>query len=54
MSDGPLRWHYGPTDDDPDPGAKWCDDCGSEVWTFDDGYICSGCSRQDEDFGGAV
>ncbi len=41
---GALRWHYGPTDTDPDPGKMWCDDCGGEVVGFSEGYIC-GCGR---------
>jgi hypothetical protein len=44
----PLRWHYGPTDADPNPGAMWCYDCGSEVWVFEEGYICRGCGRTDD------
>lgn len=45
----PLRWHYGPTEADPNPGSMWCYDCGAEVWVFDEGYICRGCGRQDDD-----
>ena len=41
-----LRWHYGPTAADPNPGSMWCYDCGGEVWTLEDGYICKGCGRQ--------
>lgn len=44
-----LRWHYGPTDKDPDPGRVWCDDCGGEVYFFKEGGICSGCGQQGED-----
>jgi hypothetical protein len=46
LDTGPLEWHYGPTDTDPNPGAMWCDGCGSEVYALEDGYICSGCDRQ--------
>lgn len=41
-----LRWHYGPTATDPNPGSMWCDDCSGEVWILEDGYICRGCGRQ--------
>lgn len=27
----------------------WCDDCGSEVWVFEEGYICRGCGRTEPD-----
>lgn len=37
-----LSWHYGPTDADPDPGKRWHDDCGGEVYYLD-GDICSKC-----------
>ncbi len=43
---GPLEWHYGPTDADPDRGKMWCDGCGAEVYALEGGYICSGCDRQ--------
>jgi hypothetical protein len=46
LDTGPLRWHYGPTDADPNPGAMWCDGCGSEVYALEGGWICSGCDRQ--------
>ena len=42
---GVLRWHYGPTDTDPDPGKMWCYDCAGEVLGFSEGYICCGCGR---------
>jgi hypothetical protein len=42
-----LRWHYGPTATDPDPGKMWCCDCGGEVMIFDDAYVCS-CGRQSD------
>jgi hypothetical protein len=52
----PLRTHHGPTDDDPDPGKRWHDDCGGEVWSFKEGEICNKCgasadcpTRKDED-----
>lgn len=41
---GALRWRYGPTADDPDPGKTWCLDCGDEVFIIDDAYVC-GCGR---------
>ena len=44
---GPLRWHYGPTDADPDPGKMWCYDCGSEVYGMDDVWGCTGCGREE-------
>lgn len=43
-----LRWHYGPTSDDPDPGRMWHYDCGGEVWAFDEGLICSECDMSEE------
>jgi len=48
-SRSPLRSHYGPTDTDPDPGKRWCYDCGSEVYGFKEGDICSGCERVADD-----
>ncbi|NUS02083.1 MAG: hypothetical protein HOV97_05910 [Nonomuraea sp.] len=46
---GPLRWHYGPTDTDPDPGKMWCYTCGGEVFVFKDGAAsCAGCGAHDE------
>jgi len=42
-SDGLLRWHW------DDSGKRVCDDCGAEVYVFDDGAICSSCKRQSED-----
>lgn len=44
-----LRSHYGPTDQDPEPGKRWCYDCGHEVYGFKEGDICSGCGRQSEE-----
>lgn len=41
-----LTWHYGPTETDKDCGKMWCDSCGSEVWGFKEGFICSGCDLQ--------
>lgn len=38
-----LRWHYGPTAADPDPGKMWCYGCGGAVMSFEEGYICAGC-----------
>lgn len=43
-----LRWHYGPTAADPDPGKMWCYGCGSEVWAIDDGWWCTGCQSRVE------
>ena len=43
----PLRWHYGPTETDPDPGSMWHYNCGGEVWIIEDGYICRKCGQQD-------
>lgn len=45
----PLRWHYGPTDTDPEPGKMWCYDCAAEVWFIEGGAICSGCGRVETD-----
>lgn len=45
---GDLRWHYGPTEADSDPGKMWCYDCGAEVYGIEGGYICSGCDRQED------
>lgn len=35
-----LKWHYGPTDTNPDPGRMWHYECGKEVLYIEDGYIC--------------
>lgn len=43
-----LRWHYGPTTDDPDPGKMWHYDCGGEVWYIEDGSICCKCGQQED------
>lgn len=40
-----LSYHYGPTADDPDPGAMWCYSCGGRVMTFDGHAVC-GCGAQ--------
>lgn len=48
MANG-LRWHYGPTDDDPDPGKRWHYDCGGEVWYLGGGDICRKCGQQADD-----
>lgn len=40
-----LRYHYGPTAADPDPGAAWCYDCGGRVDFFDGHAVC-GCGAQ--------
>jgi hypothetical protein len=42
-----LKWHYGPTDADPDRGKMWHYDCGGEVLIIDDGYICA-CGMQED------
>lgn len=43
-----LRWSYGPTETDPDPGSMWCEDCGGQVCVFKDGvYVCD-CGRRSE------
>jgi len=45
-----LRWHYGPTDDDPEPGKMWHDACSGEVWSFKDGaLICRRCAQWQDD-----
>lgn len=36
----PLYWHVA------GDGMR-CVDCGSEVWTFKEGRICSGCDREE-------
>lgn len=41
-----LRWHYGPTDTDPEPGHMWCYTCGAQVIADDDGYWCTGCQAE--------
>lgn len=47
---GVLRWHYGPTTEDPDPGKMWHYECGGEVWSFKEGMICRRCgASQDHD-----
>lgn len=38
-----LHWHYGPTADDPDPGAMWHYDCGGRVMAGDNWYSCIEC-----------
>jgi hypothetical protein len=42
-----LRWHYGPTDWDPEPGHMWHYDCPAgrgEVMIDGDGWAyCEGC-----------
>ncbi len=44
-----LRWHYGPTDADPNPGSMWCYACGGEVWSFKDGTLaCTKCNATEE------
>jgi len=43
-----LEWHYGPVEQNSDPGRMWCYNCGSEVYILEEGYICSGCERQEE------
>lgn len=45
---GELRWHYGPTADDADPGKMWHYDCQGEVLIIDGGYICSRCEQQQD------
>jgi hypothetical protein len=45
-----FRWHYGPTDWDPDPGKAWHYDCPSgrgEVLVFEEGASCRGCGADD-------
>lgn len=52
---GTLSWHYGPTEQNKDPGRMWCYDCGGEVWWLKDddegggGFICTKCSKTSED-----
>lgn len=46
-----MRWHYGPTATDPNPGSMWHYDCGGEVWGFEDGYICRKCGMQEDENG---
>jgi hypothetical protein len=41
-----IRWHYGPTAEDPEPGHMWHYDCGGQVMFIDDGYICGRCGMQ--------
>lgn len=42
-----LRWHYGPTDWNPDPGRMWHYDCpagaGEVMYDKDGGAYCEGC-----------
>lgn len=51
MADQPLalRWHYGPTPSDPDPGKMWCYACSGEVWYLEGGHICTECGATEED-----
>lgn len=42
-----LRWHYGPTEEHPDPGTMIHYDCGGEVMFIEDGYICMKCGQSD-------
>jgi hypothetical protein len=44
-----LRWHYGPTANDPDPGRMWCYDCGGWVVTGRGGTSCTDCGRSEPD-----
>lgn len=41
-----LRWHYGPTATDSDPGAMWCFGCGGRVDLFGGHAVC-GCGAQE-------
>ena len=43
-----LRWHYGPTESDPDPGTRWHYDCGGEVLVIEGALVCSKCGQSDE------
>jgi hypothetical protein len=43
-----MQWHYGPTSDDPNPGAMWHEGCGGEVWILEGGYICRKCGEQQD------
>ena len=42
-----LKYHYGPTPFDPDAGKMWHDDCGGEVYGFDEGLICAKCGQSE-------
>jgi hypothetical protein len=42
---GQLRWHHG---SDQQIGERICDDCQSEVYSFKEGLICSGCGRTED------
>jgi hypothetical protein len=44
-----MRWHYGPTEKDSDPGTMWHYDCGGWVLACEDGLICAKCGEQYED-----
>lgn len=46
-SDSPLRWHYGPTPTDPEPGNMHCYECGGDVLVFDGVRGCSKCGREE-------
>lgn len=48
-ADWVLRWHYGPTVNDSDPGKMWCYHCAGEVMWIEGGYICGGCDRSLDD-----
>lgn len=43
-----LRWHYGPTESDPDPGTMWHYDCGGWVMSFKEGLICAKCGESED------
>lgn len=45
-----LKWHFGPTANDPNPGSMWCDTCGHEVYIIEGSHCCGGCGLQDEPF----
>lgn len=43
-----LKYYYGPTEKDKDPGKMWCSSCGGEVLGFDEGNICYKCHLSDD------
>ena len=51
-----LRWHFGPTDADPEPAKMWCYNCGGLVmwikYGTSDGagsFICLHCQRTSDE-----
>ena len=47
-----LKWYYGPTEWDDEPGKMWHKDCDrdldGEVLFIDGGHVCTKCRQQDQ------